>query len=170
MRKTASKRSKTILAVGLVAGAIAGIVGGAMALAGIVTMIPFIIAGISVFVGIFGSIASLPEKEQIYEARLTVEYAKKALISDDKGKAEALRYLSKIIEDTAKAENESFYSDDRNNLLRLAVQTILVENKKEIISCLNSNDSNVKSGMINLLAKAIIRKDLSKEAKEILER
>lgn len=169
MRETASKRSKTILAVGLVAGAIAGIVGGALALAGIATMIPFIIAGISVFVGIFGSIASLPEKEQRYEVRLTVEYAKEALAGKAEEKAKALRYLSKIIEDTAKAENESFYSDDRNNLLRLAVKDILDKNKEAIRDCLINGSKNVKSGAINLLSKAISRKDLSKEAKEIIK-
>ena len=170
MRKTASKRSKTIRAVGFIAGAIAVIVGGALALAGITTTIPFIIAGISIFAGIIFSMASLPETDQMYEARLTVKYVKEALTSNDKEKAEVLRYINKILDTTESIGNEEFYlSEDRNNLLRLAVQTILVENKKEIISCLNSNDSNVKSGMINLLAKAIIRKDLSEDAKEIIK-
>lgn len=171
MRKTASKRSKTILAVGLVAGAIAGIVGGAMALAGIVTMIPFIIAGISIFAGIIFSIASLPETDQMYEARLTVKYVKEALTSNDKEKGEALRYINKILATTESiGDKEVYLYEERNNLLRLAVKAILDENKKEIISCLNNNDSDVKSGAINLLSKAISRKDLSKEAKEILER
>lgn len=167
MRKIASKRSKTILAVGLVAGAIAGIVGGALALAGIVIMIPFIIAGISVFAGIIFSIASLPETEQMYEARLTIEYAKKALTDkDEEKKAEALLYLSKIIDDTKGTENESFYSEDRNNLLRLAVKDILDKNKEGIYGCLINGSKDVKSSAIALLTKAKI-KDLSEKEKII---
>lgn len=174
MHETASKRSKTILVVGLVIGAIAGIVGGALALAGIAAgtaaMIPFIIAGISIFAGIIFSIASLPETDQMYEARLTVEYAKKALTSDDKEKAEVLSYINNILATTENIGDKEFYLyEERSNLLRLAVQTFLVENKKEIISCLNSNDSNVKSSAINLLSKAISRKDLSKETEEIIK-
>jgi hypothetical protein len=173
MRETASKRSKTILVVGLVAGAIAGIVGGALALAGIVAgtaaMIPFIIAGVSVFAGIIFALAFAPETEQMYGARLTVEYAKKALTSDDKEKAEALSYINNILATTENIGDKEFYLyEERSNLLHLAVKAILVENKEEIISCLNNNDSGVKSGAINLLTKAIGRKDLFNEAKEIL--
>jgi len=102
---------KEILAIGFVAGVIIVIIGDAMIFSSLPVEIQFIISDISVFAGIIGYIISEPDKEQTHGACFTKEYAKKALTGENENvKADAICYLSNIIDDKSKIENKSLYT------------------------------------------------------------